>query len=274
MGNMTFDEWRIWRGDLFHMKNKNCIYVPEYHKYRDGWDHEHCAFCNREFSETSTEYAARHGYRTDTVHSKMDWICSGCFADMAEKFKLTVESRDYLYNCDQIPKTLENEDQELNCELCSALIGLKRKGQNKYFVSIDCNGEEHIICEKCHDFMARGRNVESFEQFERDVMEYIAKETPEYEANIMAQYEKCRITGREFTGHGFFTNFEVTDKSDVLDEGEPTHLGGLTIAFPGVEVGAGFVLYTENGSITMLEGYICGDDSWPEKITEYRVIKL
>ncbi len=274
MGNMTFDEWRIWRGDFFDMEHKNCIYVPEYHKYRDGWDHEHCAFCNRVFSETATEYAARHGYRTDTVHSKMDWICSGCFADMAEKFKLTLESRDYLYNCDQIPKTLKNEDQELNCELCSALIGLKRKGQNKYFVSIDCNGGEHIICEKCHDFMARGWHVESFEQFERDVMEYIAKETPEYEANIMAQYEKCRIIERKFTGHGFLSEFELADTSDPIGEEHVTQLGNLRVQIPGVEHVVGFVLNIEQGSIKSLEGFICGNENWPETITEYKVILL
>lgn len=267
------DDWRIRYGSNDNLKNAKLIYVPEYHKFREGWDHEHCSFCNRCFSELSTVYATRHGYRNDSERSRMDWICPTCFRDLEKIFNFKVEERDYIYNRDQSLKKIGNEDEH-SCELCAALISRKRDGQHEYYVVTDEDGEEHILCGRCHAFISKGRQVECFEQFERDVMMYIAKETPEYEAKILAQYEKCSVIGREFTGHGFFANFEVTDKSNSLTEDVPTHLGNLTIAFPGVEVGAGFVLYIENGLITMLEGYIYGDDSWPEKITEYRVIQL
>jgi hypothetical protein len=116
------------------------------------------------------------------------------------------------------------------------------------------------------------REFESFKQFEREVMEMIAKENPEFEAKIMAQYDKCRIKSREFTGHGFFTDFDITDPDDSLGCGYKVQLGDLTAEFPGVKFGAGFVLFIENGFISMLEGCVYGNDPWPERITEYKLV--
>ena len=111
-----------------------------------------------------------------------------------------------------------------------------------------------------------------FKQFEREVMEMIAKEDPRFEAKILAQYEKAHVTGREFTGHGFFTNFEVTDPADSLGCGFNTELGALTVEFPEVKYGGGFVLFVRNGFIETLEGFVYGDDTWPEPITQYKLV--
>jgi hypothetical protein len=116
------------------------------------------------------------------------------------------------------------------------------------------------------------RNIAGFEQFEREVMEMIAKENPKFEAKIMAQYEKAHVIKREFTGHGFFTNFEVTDPADSLGDGYDNQLGNLTVEFPGVKYGACFVLFIKNGFIEMLEGAVNGDDPWPESITQYKLV--
>jgi hypothetical protein len=116
------------------------------------------------------------------------------------------------------------------------------------------------------------REFESFKQFEREVMEMIAKENPKFEAKIMAQYEKARVIKREFTGHGFFTDFDITDPADSLGCGYKVQLGDLTAEFPGVKFGAGFVLFIENGFISMLEGCVYGNDPWPERITEYKFV--
>lgn len=116
------------------------------------------------------------------------------------------------------------------------------------------------------------RNIAGFEQFEREVMEMIAKENPKFEAKIMAQYEKAHVIKREFMGHGFFTNFEVTDPADSLGDGYDNQLGNLTVEFPGVKYGACFVLFIKNGFIEMLEGAVNGDDPWPESITQYKLV--
>ncbi len=129
------------------------------------------------------------------------------------------------------------------------------------------DGPRKYIMQK--DLMVSADN--SFKRFERKVMELIAKEKPEFAAKIMAQYNKCRIKSREFTGRGFYTDFEVTDLADSFGDGikEPF---GLSITLPGVKYGAGFDLFVKNGFITMLEGYVYGDEEWPEKITEFKVI--
>ena len=42
-------------------------------------------------------------------------------------------------------------------------------------------------------WLAEGWTTGSFEEFERDVMTWIAKETPQYEQQILSQYNSCRI---------------------------------------------------------------------------------
>lgn len=114
--------------------------------------------------------------------------------------------------------------------------------------------------------------AENFKQFEREVIEVIAKENPKFETKIMAQYNKAHVISREFTGHGFFTNFDITDPADSLGYGYNTELGNLTVEFPEVKFGAGFVLFVRNGYIEMLEGAVFGNDPWPEPITQYKLV--
>ena len=107
-----------------------------------------------------------------------------------------------------------------------------------------------------------------FEEFERDVMMWIAKETPQYEQQILNQYNSCRIKSRRFTGHGFFTDFEVEDTSNSLGDFNET-LGALGLDINRLQHGIGFVLFAENGLITCLEGYAY-DEPFPEQIFRYK----
>ena len=130
------------------------------------------------------------------------------------------------------------------------------------------DGKRKYILQKDLNLSAESR----FKLFEREVIEMIAKENPEFADKIMAQYNKARVINREFTGHGFFTNFEVTDPADSLGEGYDNQLGNLTVEFPGVKYGACFVLFIKNGFIEMLEGCVYGNDPWPDRITEYKLV--
>ena len=107
-----------------------------------------------------------------------------------------------------------------------------------------------------------------FEEFERDVMMWIAKETPQYEQQILNQYNSCRIKSRRFTGHGFFTDFEVEDTSNSLGDFNET-LGALGLDVNRLQHGIGFVLFAANGLITCLEGYAY-DEPFPEQIFRYK----
>ena len=47
------------------------------------WDHDHCEFCWRKFTERTLADTLQEGYATtDTRH----WICSICFADFKDRF--------------------------------------------------------------------------------------------------------------------------------------------------------------------------------------------
>ena len=109
-----------------------------------------------------------------------------------------------------------------------------------------------------------------FEDFERDVMEKIFDGAPEISDILKAQYACAKVVSREFTGAGFFTNFEVTDKNLKLMDDTRYPLACLAPNFDGLEYGAGFILFIKDGVLSFLEGYTyCGDKPWPTEITGY-----
>ena len=78
---------------------------------------------------------------------------------------------------------------------------------------------------------------------------------------LRLQLENCKVTGREMTGCGFFLNLAVPDdmpRSIGLD----TQFGDVLAVLPGLENGAGFLLYLKDGLLDMLEGYSF-DEPWP-----------
>jgi hypothetical protein len=51
---------------------------------REGWDHDHCAFCSAKIWDRASgadEYDC--GY---TTNDKYHWVCEGCFADFEDRF--------------------------------------------------------------------------------------------------------------------------------------------------------------------------------------------
>lgn len=73
------EDWRLQGQEKYLM---NIILCREkYIKYRDEWDHDHCAFCGKKFSENQCDL--HEGYTTaDHYH----WICDTCFKDFKEDF--------------------------------------------------------------------------------------------------------------------------------------------------------------------------------------------
>ena len=110
-----------------------------------------------------------------------------------------------------------------------------------------------------------------FEIFEKDVVENILKTCDnDLAPKILEQYKKSTVINREFTGVGFFTSFQVEDKSLSLGSDVNFGLGSIGAEIEGLKYKhAGFILYIEDGLLAELEGYSCGDDGWPNEITEY-----
>ena len=82
------------------------------------------------------------------------------------------------------------------------------------------------------------------------------------------QYKSAKVISREFSGFGFFTNFEITDKSLKLTERQNFELGNVQLKLEGLKLGAGFVLFIRDGLIKTLECYTY-DEPWPTSIATY-----
>ena len=91
-------------------------------------------------------------------------------------------------------------------------------------------------------------------------------------AKILKQSKNSKVTSRDFSGVGFFTYFQVDDKSLSLGNNINLQLGGIGAEIEGLKYNtAGFTLFIENGMLALLEGYSYGDDKWPKKITNYKL---
>jgi hypothetical protein len=69
-----------------------------YRAWRQGWEHDHCAFCTREFVEQgapSDDTAAQTaGYaalgRGPLGEDDYHWVCDDCFGDFRQRFEWNV----------------------------------------------------------------------------------------------------------------------------------------------------------------------------------------
>ena len=70
------DDWRLTNQENY-LSNVSLIHT-KYKPYRQGWDHDHCAFCNVEINnDTDSAYCTTNQYH---------WICNECFNDFKEQF--------------------------------------------------------------------------------------------------------------------------------------------------------------------------------------------
>ncbi len=69
------------------------LYWKKYSQYREEWDHDHCEFCGKTFSDYDNNL--HEGYVTaDNYH----WICDICFNDFKDKFQWRVRQDESLAN--------------------------------------------------------------------------------------------------------------------------------------------------------------------------------
>ena len=75
------DDWRN-TGQETYLTGAT-LFFKKYEPYREGWDHDHCAFCWAKFS-TLIPDCLMEGYVTEADDH---WICPKCFDDFKEHFK-------------------------------------------------------------------------------------------------------------------------------------------------------------------------------------------
>lgn len=79
---------------------------------------------------------------------------------------------------------------------------------------------------------------------------------------IRQQLWHATISARRFTGVGFFTDFTVAPDAPVRRDLPDATIGDVRADFPGLQHGAGFLLFIRDGVVTMLEGFTY-DEPWP-----------
>ncbi len=81
-------------------------------------------------------------------------------------------------------------------------------------------------------------------------------------AALRGQRSLVTVTGRELTGVGFFTTLRVP----LAPLGRLV-IGDIDAKMRGLQYGAGFVLFVENGVLKTLEGFSY-EEPWPDVIAE------
>jgi hypothetical protein len=91
---------------------------------------------------------------------------------------------------------------------------------------------------------------------------------------IRDQLANASVSSRQFTGAGFFTHFAIPSVAPVRRDLASTEIADVGAQIPGLQHGAGFVLFIRDGVISLLEGYTYGDAAWPERITDFSVFEM
>jgi hypothetical protein len=81
-------------------------------------------------------------------------------------------------------------------------------------------------------------------------------------AVLRTQLAESEIENREFSGVGFFTHFKVPEGCERLPVGHWV-IQDVEFRLPGLEYGAGGLLFVVEGALSMLEGFTYGSEAWP-----------
>ena len=86
-GNSRYDDYKVHVDSTLRSKN---LQWSRYTQRATDWDHDHCEFCWRRFSEPSAGYidSVEFGY---TTPDRFNWICQECVNKYKERFGWIVE---------------------------------------------------------------------------------------------------------------------------------------------------------------------------------------
>jgi hypothetical protein len=79
---MDPDDWRM-MGQERYLAGR-ILHRRAYRRWREDWDHDHCEFCARKFSELNDPEHLREGWTTEDGYH---WVCDRCYADFRERFE-------------------------------------------------------------------------------------------------------------------------------------------------------------------------------------------
>lgn len=89
---------------------------------------------------------------------------------------------------------------------------------------------------------------------------------------LRAQVPHLSVKNREVSRAGCFTEFALSDGAPAAPtRSERLVFGDVQAMIYGLTLGAGFVLYVNNGFIDLLEGYTF-DEPWPENLERFTLV--
>jgi hypothetical protein len=106
-------------------------------------------------------------------------------------------------------------------------------------------------------------------ELENRILEMLLAGDDSFLGALRSQLDCASIEKREFTGHGFFTHFQVPDHVPRLPNTKQFVIGDVHGELSGVL--CGFLLFVTNGVVNFLEGFVYGDDQWPTAFTSQRL---
>ena len=88
---------------------------------------------------------------------------------------------------------------------------------------------------------------------------------------LRRQSEVATVVSRRWTGVGFLTSFGLAEDTPRASlQGSKIRFGDVGARITGLQHGAGFLLYVDDGKLRMLEGYSY-DEKWPERFESFEL---
>jgi hypothetical protein len=107
---------------------------------------------------------------------------------------------------------------------------------------------------------------------EKAVLDMLLENQSELFVTIRQQLAHATVADRSFSGVGFFTTFVIPGDAPIRRDLPDMTIGDVSAKFPGLEHGAGFLLFIRDGAVRMLEGYTY-DELWPTNTDEFTIHK-
>ncbi len=87
---------------------------------------------------------------------------------------------------------------------------------------------------------------------------------------LRKQLEVAKRGPLEKTGVGFFVHFDLPQEASRVPGNPSITLADVFAEIEGLQYGTGFILFVDDGILSMLEGYTY-DEPWPEQISKYQL---
>jgi hypothetical protein len=112
--------------------------------------------------------------------------------------------------------------------------------------------------------------MEGLSAFERAVLDKLLAGNHPVLASLRRQAADAELIRRERTGVGFYCHFAIPLDIPAAPVATDFTIGDVTAAVDGLAHGAGFMLFVEDGRISLLEGFSY-DEPWPSEVGGYRL---